>query len=99
MSVRNLEKLFEPRSVALIGAGPWLGSVGGVVARNLRRAGFAGELMLVNRHDSASEGPAVYPSVADLPHAPDLAIITGPAADVPALIGGLAGRGTRAAII
>ena len=42
MSVRNLDKLFNPGSVALIGATPRPGSVGAVVARNLRRAKFAG---------------------------------------------------------
>ena len=45
MSVRNLNKLFQPRSVALIGATPRPGSVGAIMARNLHRAGFAGELM------------------------------------------------------
>jgi acyl-CoA synthetase (NDP forming)/GNAT superfamily N-acetyltransferase len=99
MSVRNLEKLFEPGSVALIGAAPWPGSVGGVVARNLRRAGFAGELMLVNPHHSAREGLTVYSSVADLQHAPDLAVITAPTERVPSLIGELAGRGTRVVVV
>jgi acetyltransferase len=47
MSVRNLDKLFNPGSVALIGASPHAGSVGAVIARNLRRAGFAGEVMFV----------------------------------------------------
>jgi acetyltransferase len=56
MSVRNLDKLFKPRSVALIGASPRSDSVGGVVARNLRRAGFAGELMLVNPHHQTIDG-------------------------------------------
>ena len=56
MSVRNLDKLFKPRSVALIGATPRPDSVGGVVARNLRRAGFAGELMLVNPHHQTIDG-------------------------------------------
>jgi acetyltransferase len=40
MTVRNLDKLFGPRSVALIGATDRVGSVGAVVLRNLRRAGF-----------------------------------------------------------
>jgi acetyltransferase len=77
MPVRNLNKLFTPRSVALIGATP-PGSVGAVVARNLRRAGFAGELMLVNPHHHAIDGLVVDPDVASLPQAPDLAIIITP---------------------
>ena len=99
MSVRNLDKLFRPRSVALIGATPRPGSVGAVVLRNLRRAGFAGELVLVNPHHRMIDGLAVYPNVASLPQTPDLALIVTPAAAVPALIGELAERGTRAAVI
>jgi hypothetical protein len=67
MSVRNLDKLFKPRSVALIGATPRPGAVGAVVAHNLRRAGFAGELMFVNPHHHAIEGLKTYPTVASLP--------------------------------
>jgi acetyltransferase len=99
MSVRNLDKLFKPQSVALIGATPRAGSVGAVVARNLRRAGFAGELMLVNPHHRTLEGLTVYPNVASLPQAPDLAVIVTPAETVPYLIGELSERGTPAAVI
>jgi acetyltransferase len=99
MSVRNLDKLFNPRSVALIGATPRPGSVGAVVARNLRRAGFAGELMLVNPHHQAIDGMTVHPNIASLPQAPDLAVIVTPPETVPSLISELGGRGTRAAVI
>ena len=99
MSVRNLDKLFAPRSVALIGATPRPGSVGAVVARNLRRAGFAGELMLVNPHYDTIDGLTVHPNVACLPRAPDLGVIVTPAETVPCLIHELAARGTRAAVV
>ena len=99
MPVRNLNKLFTPRSVALIGATPRPGSVGAVVARNLRRAGFAGELMLVNPHHHAIDGLVVHPDVASLPQVPDLAIIITPPDTVPGLVEELAKRGTRAAVV
>src|SRR6516165_6346598 len=99
MSVRNLDKLFNARSVALIGATPRPGSVGALVARNLRRAGFGGELMLVNPHHDRIDGLTVYPDVASLPRAPDLAVIVTPPETVPSLIGELGERGTRAAVI
>jgi acetyltransferase len=99
MSVRNLDKLFNPRSVALIGATPRAGSVGAVVARNLRCAGFAGEFMLVNPHHRAIDGLTVHPNIASLPHAPDLAVIVTPPETVPSLISELGERGTRAAVI
>src|SRR6516225_3171484 len=99
MSVRNFDTLFTPRSVALIGATPRPGSVGAVVARNLRRAGFAGELMLVNPHHHAIDGLVVHPDVASLPQVPDLAIIITPPDTVPGLVDELAKRGTRAAVV
>jgi acetyltransferase len=99
MSIRNLDKLFKPRSVALIGATPRPGSVGALAARNLRRAGFTGELMLVNPHHTTIDGVTVYPDIASLPRAPDLAVIVTPPATVPPLIGELGERGARAAVI
>src|SRR5215831_14725559 len=99
MSVRNLDKLFKPRSIGLIGATPRPGAVGGVVARNLRRAAFGGELMLVNPHHSTIDGSTVYPNVTSLPQAPDLAIIVTPPETIPSLIGELGEHGTRAAVV
>jgi acetyltransferase len=99
MSVRNLDKVLKPRSVALIGASPTLRSVGGVVARNLRRANFAGQLMLVNPHHHEIDGLPVYPGVQNLPNCPDLAIIATPAETVPLLIRQLGERGTRGAVV
>lgn len=99
MSIRNLDRLFNPASVALIGATDRAGSVGAVVMRNLRRGGFRGELMLVSPHHSVLDGMPVYTDVASLPHAPDLAVIATPPATVPALVAELGGRGTKAAVV
>ena len=99
MSVRNLDKLFKPCSVALIGATDRPGSVGAVVLRNLRRADFRGELLLVNRHHQTLGGMPVYPEVASLPHPPDLAVIVTPPGTVPGLVDTLGVRGTKAAVI
>ena len=99
MSVRNLDRLFNPRSVALIGATPRPGSVGALVARNLRRAGFGGELMLVNPNHDIIDGLNVYSGIANLPQAPDLAVIVTPPDTVPSLIGELGEHGTRAAVV
>jgi acyl-CoA synthetase (NDP forming) len=46
MSIRNLEYLFKPRSIALIGASDKPASVGGVLTRNLTKAGFDGPVAL-----------------------------------------------------
>src|SRR5258706_6000587 len=87
MTIRNLDRLLQPRSVALIGATPKPGHVGNVVLRNLRTGGFAGRLMLVNPHHAEIDGMPVHVDVASLPEAPDLAVIATPAANVPGLVG------------
>ncbi|TXL80289.1 bifunctional acetate--CoA ligase family protein/GNAT family N-acetyltransferase [Vineibacter terrae] len=99
MSIRNLDALFAPSSVALIGAGARPGSVGAVIARNLFRSGFAGPVMPVNRRPQTVEGVEVHPDIASLPQAPDLAVIATPPATVPGVIAELGARGTRGAVV
>ena len=99
MSVRNLDRLFNPASVALIGATDRPGSVGAVVLRNLQRAGFHGALKLVSPHHHELDGMPVYPGVASLPQSPDLAVIVTPPDMVPGLIADLGARGTKAAVV
>lgn len=99
MTVRNLDYLFKPSSVALIGASRRPGTVGAVVARNLFHCGFDGPVMPVNPQERAVEGVLTYKSVDDLPIAPDLAVICTPADTVAATIDQLGRKGTKAAII
>lgn len=99
MTIRNLNYLFKPKSVALIGASTRPGSVGAVLARNLFRAGFDGPVMPVNPKYVAVEGVLAYKNVASLPLAPDLAVIATPPETVPGLIAELGARGTKAAVI
>jgi acetyltransferase len=99
MSVRNLDKLFKPGSVALIGATDRAGSVGAVILRNLRRGGFRGELLLVNQHHQTLDGLPVYPDVTSLPQVPDLAIIVTPPDTVPGLVAALGTLGTKAVVV
>ncbi len=99
MSRRNLEHLFNPRSIALIGASDRPHSVGATVMRNLLGAGFAGPVWPVNLRHAVVAGRRAYSSVAELPEAPQLAVICTPAPGIPALISELGARGTRAAIV
>jgi acetyltransferase len=99
MSVRHLEALLAPRSVAVIGVSGREGSVGTVVWRNLCNAGFAGPLWAVDRHGAVIEGRASWTDVAALPGVPDLAVICTPAAAVPGLVDALGRKGTRAVIV
>lgn len=99
MSIRNLERLFRPRSVAVIGATERPGAVGGVLTKNLISGGFAGPLYAVNPKHHIVHGIRSWPTVATLPEAPDLAVIATPAETVPTLIRALAERGTRAVVV
>jgi len=99
MSIRNLESLFRPRSVAVIGASQRPHSVGATVLANLRSGGFAGPVLAVNPKYRTLGTEPCYPAVNALPCRPDLAVICTPPAAVPALIDALGRRGTRAAIV
>ncbi len=99
MTTRNLDALFRPRAIALIGASNEAGSVGQVLARNLLGGGFAGPVLPVNPHAEAIGSTLAYRSVAELPVTPDLAVIATPPATIPGLIAELAGRGCRAAVV
>ena len=56
MSTYRLDKLFAPRSVAVVGASPRATSPGRAVLSNLRAAAFAGPIHLVNPHYAEIEG-------------------------------------------
>ena len=99
MSSRNLEHLFKPRSVALIGASDRPHTVGATVMRNLLRGGFGGPVWPVNLRHATVAGREAYRTVDDLPAAPDLAVICTPAPSVPGLVAALGSRGTRAAVV
>lgn len=99
MSIRNLDALFKPRSIALIGASKARGSVGAVLAHNLFNSGFTGPIMPVNPKHRAIEGVLTYPSAEALPQVPDLAVIATPPETVPALIADFGQRSTRAAVV
>ena len=99
MSVRNLEHLFCPNSVAVIGASDRPHSVGATVIRNLMAGAFKGPVWPVNRRRSTVAGLRAFPSVAALPASPDLAVICTPAATVPSLVTELGAVGIKATVV
>ncbi|WP_374564726.1 GNAT family N-acetyltransferase [Ideonella sp.] len=98
MTIRHLDHLLNPASVALFGASERAGSVGATVWRNLQ-ASFRGALYPVNLKRGRLGDAPVYARAADLPAVPELAVICTPPDTVPALVAELGALGTRAAVI
>lgn len=82
MSVHNLDKLFAPSRVAVVGAGTAPMSVGHVVLRNLLEGGFGGVVYPVNPGRESVHGVQAYTAVGETPETPDLAVVCTPAAAV-----------------
>ncbi|MBX3432279.1 MAG: bifunctional acetate--CoA ligase family protein/GNAT family N-acetyltransferase [Pirellulales bacterium] len=99
MPIRNLKKIFAPRSIAIVGASAAPGTVGRSVLENIVRGAFPGPVWPVNpRHGSI--GPhKCFAHIADLPAAPDLAVICTPAATTPEVLREIGAVGTRGVIV
>lgn len=99
MPIRNLDKIFRPRRIAVIGASPRPLSVGQTVFQNLLTGGFPGAVYPVNpKYDRLSDH-VCYATVADLPEAVDLVVICTPARTIPALIQQCGEAGIRGIVI
>ena len=99
MSTYALDAVFRPRSVAVVGASPRERSVGRAVVRNLREAGFAGPVGLVNPRYRQIDGVAAVARLADLPFRPELVVVSTPADTVPGVIAEAVAAGARAAVV
>jgi acetyltransferase len=99
MSTYRLEKLFDPRSVALVGASPREGALGRTVLTNLREAGFLGPILLVNPKYREIDGVPCVARIEDLPQTPDLIVVVTPPATVPGIVRSAGLKGVAAAVI
>src|SRR5262244_975556 len=99
MSTYRLDKLFSPRSVAVVGARPRETSPGRAVLRNLRAAGFEGSVSLVHPHYGEIEGIKAVKTIQELPQALDLLVIATPPQSVPGIVAAAGEKGAATAII
>ncbi len=99
MSTRNLDKLFEPRSIAVIGASNKKGSVGYILLRNLIGAEYEGIVYPVNVSAQSVQGIQAYASISQVPRKIDLAVIAVPAKAVPATMRECGEAGVAGAVI
>jgi len=99
MSTYRLDKLFSPRSVAVVGASPRETSPGRAVLRNLGSAGFEGSVSLVNPRYGEIEGIKAVKTIQELRQAPDLIVIASPPRSVPGIVAAAGDKGVATAII
>jgi len=97
--VTTLDALVAPRSVAVIGASDDPTRIGGRPVSYMLRAGFAGPIWPVNPNRETVQGLRAYPSILDVPDAPDACVVAVAAPLVPETLDACAERGARAAVI
>jgi acetyltransferase len=99
MGIHNLEKIFRPDSIAVVGASEKEGSIGRALLGNLRTGGFAGDIFPVNPHYKAIDGREVYPSLTAIGKTPELVAVAAPIAYVPAIVKEAAGLGVGGVVV
>jgi len=99
MVTYNLDRIFKPRSVALLGASDTEGSVGFAVATNFASGEFEGKSYFVNNHKAEILGVKTYPTIGAIPEPVDLAIIATPAKTVCDLVDQCGKAGVKGVII
>ncbi len=96
---RSVQRLLQPRSVVVVGAGRDPGSVGHTVLRHLLDGGYAGNVHVVNRQADQVAGVLSYASVTDVPGPVDLAVLAVPADEVEAVVADCAASGVRGLVV
>ncbi len=95
----QLDAIFRPETVAVIGATDRPGSVGRTIMWNLVSSPFGGTVFPVNSRRPNVLGIKAYPSISQVPARVDLAVIVAPAPAVPDIIGECVEAGVEGAII
>jgi len=82
----NLDKIFNPKSIAVVGASDEEGTVGHALMKNLIDLKFEGKIYPVNIRKTEILGYRAYPSVEQIGEPVDLAVIATPAGTVPDVV-------------
>jgi acetate---CoA ligase (ADP-forming) len=94
----SLSNIFEPKSIAIIGASAQEGSVGNAIVKNLLNS-YQGQVFPINPKNAEILGTLCFASVLDLSTVPDLAIIIVPAKVVPLVLKQVAVKGVKGVVI
>ncbi len=99
MGTDNLDRIFNPQSIVVVGASDKEGSVGYALARNLIQGGYQGKVYLVALREQVILGLHTHASIHDVPGPVDVALIATPAATVPEVVRECGEVGVKGAII
>jgi acetate---CoA ligase (ADP-forming) len=99
VSTQSLDRLLRPRSVAVVGASDTPGSFGESLLSNLERAGFAGDLHLINPKRLQLRGRVCLPSIDELPPGVDCAVLSIPGSAVVDAVEACARRSVGAVVV
>jgi acetyltransferase len=94
-----LAPLFEPRSVAIVGATEREGALGHFVLRNMLASGFKGAIYPVNPKHKTIMGLKTYAAITNIAEIPDLIIVASPAQTVADVLRDAGVHGSRAAVV
>jgi acyl-CoA synthetase (NDP forming)/GNAT superfamily N-acetyltransferase len=97
--VVSLRHVFQPGSVAVVGASRSPGTVGRAILHNIVTGGYQGKVYAVNPHATHMEGVRCLPSVTTLPEPAELAVVAVPPAAVPAVADECGRRGVKAMVV
>jgi acetyltransferase len=95
----NLDLLFSPKSIAVIGASNRQGSVGRAAFSNILLNEYTGTVYPVNPKEHSISGVRAYPSVLDLPETVDLAVVIVPASIVASVVEESGKKGVKGLVI
>lgn len=99
MKINPVNALMNPSTIAVVGASNNMTTMGTIQCMNLLTSGFTGEVLPVHPKDRTVLGRKAYPSISDLPYAPDLGVLVVPTRLVPDMLDDLGRIGTRSVII
>ncbi|MCW4054685.1 MAG: bifunctional acetate--CoA ligase family protein/GNAT family N-acetyltransferase [Candidatus Bathyarchaeota archaeon] len=96
MGIENLNRIFNPKRIAIVGASDRADSIGAKIFSNLTGSGYTGTVFPVNPFRQTIRGIAAFPSISKIPCKIDLAVVATPAHTVPQVVeecgkGGVAG--------
>jgi acetyl coenzyme A synthetase (ADP forming)-like protein len=97
--LRVMNRMMNPRSVAVIGASSEDGKIGNSVMKNLINGGYAGDIYPINPKAAEILGKKAYASIADVPGEVDVAVFAIPAKFVPKALADCGVKGVPAAVL